>query len=189
MREAQRAPFSDAVFGPLPPPATTEFKIYRRLMMKHFYAALCAMALVCLVSSLRPAHAQTPAVATKTAATFSYDISEEATIDGTASAILATPSVGMIPGSHLLITTLSGPVDVSLGVFAFRGKGALSVTVGQQVEVTGVMKTLRDKRVFLARTIKVGDQIYAIRNQHGIPVSPQARERAGQENPRKGETQ
>ena len=75
-----------------------------------------------------------------------------------------------------------------MGMFGLRGKGALSVTVGQQVEVTGVMKTIKDKQVFLARAVRVGNQIYAIRNGHGIPVSPQARERAGQKIAQSGET-
>ena len=157
--------------------------------MKQFYAATCAVALLCLVSPLRTVHAQTPAVETKAAAPFSYDVTEEVTFDGMASSVLTVPFAGMIPGSHLLLTTPTGPVDVSLGIFALRGKGALSISVGQQVEVTGMMKTLKDKPVFLARTVKVGDQVYAIRNEHGIPVSPQAREHATRENERKGELQ
>jgi hypothetical protein len=40
------------------------------------------------------------------------------------------------------------------------------------------MKTVKDKQVFLARTVKVGGEVYTIRNEHGFPVSPQARERA-----------
>jgi hypothetical protein len=60
------------------------------------------------------------------------------------------------------------------------GKGALHVTPGQQVEVTGVMKTYRDKQVFIARTVKVGTQVYTLRNEHGISASPQTRARAGQ---------
>jgi hypothetical protein len=84
----------------------------------------------------------------------------------------------MIMGSHLLLATISGPVDASLGMFGLRGKGALSVTAGQQVEVTGVMKTIKDKQILLARTVKVAGQVYTIRNEHGVPVAPQARERA-----------
>jgi hypothetical protein len=92
-------------------------------------------------------------------------------------------------GSHLLLTTPSGQVDASLGTFGLRGKGALLVAAGQQVEVTGVMKTVNDKQVFLARTVKVGGQVYTIRNEHGFPVSPQARERANGKTPQKGESQ
>jgi hypothetical protein len=81
-------------------------------------------------------------------------------------------------GSHLLLTTVSGPVDASLGRWGLLGRDALSVTPGQQVEVTGVMKTLKNKKVFVARIVKIGDKIYSMRNEHGIPLSPQARERA-----------
>ena len=72
-------------------------------------------------------------------------------------------------GSHLLFATSAGQVDASLGRFGLRGKGALSVVAGQQVEVTGVMKTIKSKQVFLARTVNVGGQVYTIRNAHGVP--------------------
>jgi len=42
------------------------------------------------------------------------------------------------------------------------------------------MKTYRDKEVFIARTAKVGSQVYTLRNEHGISMSPQSRARAGQ---------
>jgi hypothetical protein len=110
--------------------------------------------------------------------TFRYDVSHEVTLSGTVASVLTKKTPGMLMGSHLLLTTASGLVDTSLGAFGLRGKGALAVTPGKQVEVTGVMKTIRNKQVFLARTVTVGGKIYEIRNVHGIPVSPQARERA-----------
>ena len=107
-----------------------------------------------------------------------YDVSQEVTLSGKVSGVLARPAPGMIMGSHLLLTTVSGPVDASLGRWGLLGRDALSVTPGQQVEVTGVMKTLKNKKVFVARIVKIGDKIYSMRNEHGIPLSPQARERA-----------
>jgi hypothetical protein len=124
---------------------------------------------------LPPVQAQTAAVAKRHAGPFSYDVTQETTLKGTVSSVLTRPSQGMIMGSHLLFATSAGQVDASLGRFGLRGKGALSVAAGQQVEVTGVMKTIKSKQVFLARTVKVGGQVYAIRNAHGFPVSPQAR--------------
>jgi hypothetical protein len=109
---------------------------------------------------------------------FHYDISEEVTIGGSVTAVLAKAPAGMMNGSHVLIATSSGPADVSLGAYALIGKGALSVNLGEQVEVTGVMKSLNNKPVFMARTITVGGQAYPIRNERGIAISPQARERA-----------
>jgi len=49
-----------------------------------------------------------------------------------------------------------------------RGKGALSVTPGQQVEVTGVMKTLKGKQVFVTRLVQADGHTYTIRNEHGF---------------------
>jgi hypothetical protein len=113
-----------------------------------------------------------------------YDISKEVTLSATVTAVLSRPAPGMVWGSHLLLTTASGNVDASLGRFALLGKDALSVAPGQQVEVTGVMKTVNDKEVFLVRTVKANGKVFSIRNQHGLPLSPQARELAA----RRGET-
>jgi hypothetical protein len=107
-----------------------------------------------------------------------YDVSQEVTLRGAVSGVLTKPASGMIMGSHLLLTTVSGPVDASLGRWGLQGKDALSVIAGQQVEVTGVMKTLKNQVVFVTRIVKVGDKVYRMRNEHGIPLSPQARERA-----------
>ena len=117
-----------------------------------------------------------------------YDITKEATISGAVSSVLARHSAGTIPGAHLLLATASGQVDASLGRWGFQGKGALSVRVGQQVELTGVMKTIREKQVFMVRTVKVGSHVYTIRNEHGIAVSPQARERMAHQAGQKGDT-
>jgi hypothetical protein len=144
-------------------------------MMKRLFAGLYALALISLISLQLPVQAQT---AERSVGPLSYDASKEVTLNGTVLSVLAKPSPGMVMGSHLLLTTPSGPVDASLGRFGLMGKGALSVAPGQQVEVTGVMKTVKDKQVFLARTVKVGGEVYTIRNEHGFAVSPQARERA-----------
>jgi hypothetical protein len=116
-----------------------------------------------------------------------YDVRQEVTLTGTVSNVLTQAQRGTIPGSHLLLTTASGSVDASLGRWGLVGKGALSVAVGQQIEVTGVMKTLRNKQIFIVRNVKLGSQVYQIRNQYGIPVSPQTRARMSQKAAAKGE--
>jgi len=155
--------------------------------MKHLFAGLCALALLSLIALPQPVQAQTAAVG-RTAEPFSYDISQEVTLNGTVSSVLTKPAPGMIMGSHLMLATPAGPVDASLANFGLRGKGALSVAAGQQIEVIGVMKTIMDKQVFLVRTVKVGGEVYTIRNEHGFPVSPQARERLNGKTAQKGET-
>ena len=83
-----------------------------------------------------------------------YDVSKEVTLSGTVSSVLHKPAPGMIWGSHLMVETIFGRLDASLGRFGLEGKGALSVTPGQQIELTGVMKAVRDKEVFVVRTRK-----------------------------------
>lgn len=117
-----------------------------------------------------------------------YDITQEVSLTGTVSSVLAKPAAGMLFGSHLMLDTHSGQVDASLGKWGLQGKGALSVVAGEPVEVTGVMKTINNKPVFIVRTVKVNGQVYTIRNQYGVPRSPQSRQRASQKAAQGGES-
>ena len=109
-----------------------------------------------------------------------YDVSKEVTLSGTVSSVLHKPALGMIWGSHLMVETALGRIDASLGRFGLEGKGALSVTPGQQIQLTGVMMTVRDKEVFMVRSVKANGQTYTMRNEHGIEISPLTRERAAE---------
>jgi hypothetical protein len=147
--------------------------------MRQMFGRNRAFALLSIVLAALSFQAQSAPGSPHPAEHFSYDASQEITLSGTVSAVLAKPSAGMIPGSHLLLTTGSGTVDVSLGTFGLQGEGALSVAAaGQQVLVTGVMNTLRNRQVFIARSVKVGGQMYLMRNKHGIPLSPAGRQRS-----------
>jgi len=157
--------------------------------MKVGVKGICALVLLCVIQRQQLVKAQTAADTTaKPAAPFTYDSAREVTLAGTVSKVLTQASPGMVPGAHLLLTTPAGSLDVSLGTFALRGEGALSVDLGQQVQVTGVPKTLRGGQFILARNVTVGKQVYPIRNKHGILVSPQARMRASQTNSQKSAT-
>ena len=149
---------------------------------------LCMLAILFFISSQCVVHAQTTAAATRSAAPFHYDITEEITLTGTVTSVLAKAAPGMISGSHLLIATSSGPVDASLGKFGLQGYGAVSVVTGQRIEATGVMKMIKDKPIFVVRTVRVDGAVYIIRNQHGVVLSPQARKRASQKTGQTGES-
>jgi len=107
-----------------------------------------------------------------------YDIAKEVTLSGPVSAVYERPVAGLMAGSHVMLSTGSGKVDASLGKWGLRGKGAPAIANGEQVTVRGVMRTIRNKEVFLVRVMEVGGHTYNIRNEHGVPVSPQSRERA-----------
>ncbi len=142
-------------------------------MRRHFGTALVLLVMVTVV------YGQSQ-IASSTAAPLFYDASQETTLTGTVAVLSKSSHPGKLPGAHLTLTTPNSSIDVSLGSFAFSGKGALSLTEGQQVEVTGVLKKLNGTQVLLARLVKAGDGIYAIRNIHGLPVTPNTHERANQ---------
>jgi hypothetical protein len=150
--------------------------------MKQLSTGLRALALSSLIASLALVQAQTSAVPRRMEGSFHYDITREVTLHGTVSSVVTKHSPGMIMGSHLFLTTVSGPVDASLGRFALRGKGALTVASGQQVELTGIMKTINGRQVFLTRTVKAGGRVFQVRNERGMLISPQARARASRKN-------
>ena len=118
--------------------------------------------------------------AAPSAAPLFYDVTQETTLAGTVADISTTAAPKALPGAHLTLTTPNGAIDVSLGAFVFAGKGSLPVTGGEQVELTGISKVLQGRQVFLARLLKVGDNVYAIRNSHGLPITPASHERANQ---------
>jgi hypothetical protein len=151
--------------------------------MRHRFTGWILVLPLALISIAATIYAQTSAVAAKPAGRegpFSYDVSKETKLSGTVTSVLEKPAPGMIMGSHLLVETRSGRVDASLGRFALIGKEALIISAGQLIEATGVMKMLLGQQVFLVRTVKVNDQVYVIRNQRGLALSPQARERLRQ---------
>lgn len=110
---------------------------------------------------------------------FRYDISEEATVSGSVTGVLTKAAKGMMNGSHVILATPSGSIDVSLGAYGLIGKGALAVRLGEQIAVTGIVKTVNAKPVLMARSISAGDKTYLIRTEHGVAMSPLARERVG----------
>jgi hypothetical protein len=156
--------------------------------MKPLLTGLGTVVVLLLIAFLCPIQTQTTAAASGVATPPSYGVAEEVTLTGTVSSVVMKAAPGMIVGSHLLLATPSGPVDASLGRFGLQGAGAASVAVGQQIEATGIMKTIKNKTFFLVRTLKVGGEVYTIRSKHGFPVSPQARQRASQRMGGKGES-
>jgi len=150
--------------------------------MKQLWVGLFRLAIFfSVISSPLPAQAQTTALG--------YAAGEESTLTGAVTNVLAKSLSGIIVGSHLLLATPSGPVDASLGRFGLIGDGALPVAAGQQIEATGVMKKIQGRPVFLVRTVKVSSgEVYTIRTEHGFPVPPRARERAGQNSVHKEES-
>jgi|SRR5277367_3590314 len=152
-------------------------KLKTEAPMKLQLPAFSPFALLGLCLFSVPLHAQTAAATTKPLAPPKYDITREITLVGTVSSAIdkPTPEMHMLGGSHLLIETNSGRIDASLGVFPMTGDGGLSVGSGERVQVTGVMKTIRDRQVFVARLVRANGQVYKVRNRYGFVLMPPAR--------------
>lgn len=156
--------------------------------MKQRVAWMWVLVALALIAPLSRAQGQTEESAVGRVTPFHYEMSQEVTLRGTVSGVLPIAATGMLNGAHLILATPSGSFDVSLGIYALLGDGALSVALGQQVEVTGVMKNVKGAPVFLARTVSIGPRTYRIRNEHGLLISPPARERLAQKNAQSGDS-
>jgi hypothetical protein len=143
------------------------------------FGPFVALAL-CLLAT--PIYAQTAQATPKSAVSPKYDITQEVKLTGTVTSVVknTTPEMQMLGGSHLIVETTSGEIDASLGGYAMKAEGALSVAPGQQVQVTGVMKTIRNQQVFVTRLVQVNGRVYKIRNEHGFVLAPGPRKGAAE---------
>jgi hypothetical protein len=148
--------------------------------------ALCAFLAVGLIAI--PTYAQTIEPTSKSVALPKYDLREEITLAATVNSVVTktTPEMKMLAGSHLILETASGNVDASLGVFPIAGDGAPSVAPGERVQVTGVMKTIRDQRVLVARLVLINGRAYKVRNEHGFLLMPATRKGTENSEPKGG---
>jgi hypothetical protein len=136
--------------------------------MKWRFPVLGLFAALALCLFALPIYAQTAPVTTRPVAPLRYDITKEVKLSGTVSEVVKAPTRGtrMAAASHLTLQTKTGPVDTDFGLRA-KTKNAFSVTAGEQVEVTGVMKTVNNKQVFVARLVEMNGHVYRLRNEHG----------------------
>jgi hypothetical protein len=124
-----------------------------------------------------PMYAQTIEPAGKSLVPPKYDIRQEITLAATVSSVIgkAAPEMKMLPGSHLILETASGKTDAFFGAFPITGEGALCVSAGDHVQLTGVMKTIRDQRVLVTRLALINGRTYKVRNEHGFLLRPATR--------------
>jgi DNA/RNA endonuclease YhcR with UshA esterase domain len=143
--------------------------------MKRILQGLGFVTLLALMVNARPVHAQATAATRTSTIPLRYDLSKEVTMNATVQSVPSKSGRGLMPvsgpESALVLQTTSGMLQGRLTPFALNGKGALSITPGEHVQVTGEMTTMKNnKQVFVIRTIQVGGHTYAIRNDRGFPV-------------------
>ena len=148
-------------------------------MISSTLGSLWIIILLSLIALQPPVQAETPPKTNGSGSPYSYDATQEVTLDGVVLAVLLrpAPAPGITSGYHLLLTTASGPIDVNLGPFGMQGTGAVGVVGGQQIEVTGVMKI--NTHILIARTLRANLVVYTIRNLRGFPVRPRSDKHVG----------
>ena len=124
----------------------------------------------CLAAILSPfiTNAQT-ATSSSAMASPAYDLNKEIKIDGTIDKIETNTSGGPI-GTHLLVISAQGVIDVHLGASAAVSAKNLGLSVGQSIHVTGMVASFGGNSVLLARILTTSNHIYMLRNEHGAPV-------------------
>jgi hypothetical protein len=153
------------------------FFLQEKAMTKFFGGAvLCVCVVLSVVVALGQAE---PAGRPGPAAVSRYDADKEVVIEGTVSSLVKRPGRGLLAGAHVMLNTAFGPLDAHLGNYAMRGRGALSLSRGDQVKVTGVRTTVDGRDVFLVRTVRKGLSVCQVRNARGFLLRPAPSASAG----------
>jgi|SRR5579859_1150943 len=127
-------------------------------------------AAVCLLGSAAFSQQPHSGVSSGKTAPGAYNIANDVSLQGT---VLKYTENSVAPpiGTHVLLRTPSGNVDVHLGDAHLLHLAKLTITPGSNVRFVGQMNTEGSKQIFLARLVQVGSQVLAVRNEHGFLIS------------------
>jgi len=138
--------------------------------MKLFLKFVCLTIAVCLFGLAAFSQQPHSGVSSPKTARGAYNIANDVALQGTVVKYTensATPPIG----THVLLQTSSGNVDVHLGDARLLHLSKLSITPGSNIRFVGQMNTEGSKQIFLARLVQVGSQVLAVRNEHGFLIS------------------
>jgi hypothetical protein len=138
--------------------------------MNHCSRFVRSLALLCLPALPAVALPQRAKLRSGAAASGAYNIAHDVSLQGT---ILNYTENSKTPpiGTHILLETTSGNVDVHLGDARVLHQAQLRLAQGMSVRFVGQSKVVGNNKVFLARLVQVGSQVVAVRSHHGLPVS------------------
>lgn len=102
---------------------------------------------------------------------FSYDPSTEATITGTIEEINTTGAMCR-SGSHVIVKTDKGNLEVALGPNKFLADQNLNLKKGDQVQIVGAKATTGRGEIFIAREITSAGKTVTLRDAQGVPSWP-----------------
>ena len=98
-----------------------------------------------------------------------YDPKTEVTVKGTIEDVQQQQGRHGWMGTHLLLKTDSGTLDVHAGPSGYITQNHFSFAKGDAIEVIGSKVTIQDKDALLAREIVKDGKTLTLRNAQGIP--------------------
>jgi len=129
------------------------------------------LASLCLLALPGVALAQRPNAKPVAPTSGGYNMANDVSLQGS---ILSYTENSKTPplGTHVLLQTSSGNVDVHLGDARLLQQAKVSLTQGMSVRFVGQSRVIGKNTVFLARLVQVGSQVVAVRSNHGLPLTP-----------------
>ena len=135
------------------------------------FLSLIYLPVLCLLVVPSALYAQRGKPANSKAAPGSYDIANDLSLQGTIVSYTENSRTPPI-GTHVVLQTPSGNVDVHLGDAHLLHLAKLNLSPGMGVRFVGQSQTIGQSTVFLARLVQVGTQIVALRSDRGLPLAP-----------------
>lgn len=98
-----------------------------------------------------------------------YDPKSEGTMSGTVDRVIQESGHRGSHGTHLLLKTDSGTIEVHVGPTDYIAGKQFSFATGDVVEVIGSKIKMQDQDALIAREIKKAGKTLVLRNAQGIP--------------------
>ena len=98
-----------------------------------------------------------------------YDPKTEVTVKGSVEEVLQYSGKGSSTGTHLMLNSSEGSLDVHLGPSWFLSQQKIEFTKGNEIEVTGAKVKVNGKVTVIAREIKKDEKVITLRNAQGVP--------------------
>jgi hypothetical protein len=124
-----------------------------------------------LIVALTIALSATSAPAQKGQGQRQYNPATETTVTGTVEEVkkVAGPRGGP-GGTHLMIKTAQGSLEVHLGPTSYVEKQQFTFAKGDQLEVIGSKVKIESADALIAREVKKGGKTLTLRDAQGVPV-------------------
>ncbi len=126
---------------------------------KNLLALLCAVGIPVALAQPGPGGMRMPR----------YDTSTETTITGTVQEVIAMNS-GRMAGTHLMVKTESGAIEVHLGPNQFLSQAGFQFAKGDAVSIVGSKVTIRGVSALLAREVTKDKKTLTLRDKTGRPM-------------------